>query len=182
MLISFKKRYKSKLVRWFLQKLLLKKCCKEIPMSGEKVKSVDCYVVYIRNKSGEIEYLVNRVSTEKDEVYVDFINHGEKSFNAPETIPLSDILEKQTSVGYYYKGYKFEYNSIPETIQLSDILKKQISVCYYYKGYQFDYNSTYELLLKYLTKYDKAKINLLIVWNSLAQSRFNRKMLTTPHF
>ena len=144
---NLKKYCESKLLRWLLPRLLSKKCGDRIAMSGEEAKMVDCYVIHLRNIGGELLYLVSGVDTEKNELYVNSLNPKDKTFSVPETIPLSSIFTKQITVNHYYKGFTVHYGSV------------------------------YDLLVKYVTIYDVAKIKGLLLWEHLSQSGFNKKSL-----
>ena len=120
---------RKNVLRWLLPRLLSKKCCKRIPRVGEEARLVDCYVIHLRNVDGELLYLVSGVDAEKNELYVNSLNPEDKTFSVPETIPLSSILTRKTTVNHYYKGLSVHYSSI----------------C--------------DLFVKYVTKYDIIKNN-----------------------
>ena len=137
------------ILKWLLPRLLSKKCCNRIPTSGEEVKRVNCYIIYLRSIGGELLHLVSNVDTGTNELYVDSLNPESETFSVQETIPLTSILTMQVTANHYYKGFSIHYGSI------------------------------YDLFVRHVTKYDLVKINCIIIWNHLSQSRFNKKSLVS---
>lgn len=152
MVLKLRNHCKAKILTWLLSRLLSKKCDKNIPNSGEKAKKVNCYVIHIYNEEGELWSLVSSINNKKNELTVNFINPEDNTFSISEILPVSFIINKKTSVRHYYKGFCIQYESL------------------------------YELYLKYIIKYDIAKINTLLILDFLSQKRFNKKGLIKLEF
>jgi hypothetical protein len=69
--------------------------------------------------------------------------------------------------------------TVKETINLLEALKHTIEVHQYYGLYAWHYNNLYDLLFNRITRYDELKANLLRLWDTITQSRFNKKELVT---
>lgn len=127
---------------------MLKKNCGEIiPHTGEEAKSVNCYTIYLSNINGEVEYQVKGVDKRNRQIKVNALDPKSNTFSIPKKITLNQILNKHMDVTYHYKGWFSTYDSI------------------------------YVLLFNIITKYDKTKINIILLSNKIAQFLYNRKPL-----
>lgn len=128
----------NKLTKYIYKKVLKKTlgniCPSSIPRSGDEVKNVNCFVIYLK-KNVEYKSMVTSILGET----IDVLEWQDNRFQAESKISLEDLSNYTIEITHFYKEYKAKYTSVRSYI-LNSFFKLTHLGIFYSDIKQFSYN------------------------------------------